>query len=75
MDKPKLNSDITTYDFENSELEEAVGKLSDDEGRIVILQLMGFTLREIGDLCGGVTQSALSQRMQTIRKQLFLIMK
>ena len=75
MDKPKLNSDITTYDFENSELEEAVGKLSDDEGRIVILQLMGFTLREIGDLCGGVTQSSLSQRMQTIRKQLFLIMK
>ena len=75
MDKPKLNSDITTYDFENSELEEAVGKLSDDEGRIVILQLMGFTLREIGDLCGGVTQSALSQRMQTIRKQLFFIMK
>jgi len=50
MAKRKLNTDIRTYEFENKNLEEAVGKLREGDRRIIILTLMGFTHWEIAKM-------------------------
>ena len=59
-----LNTDIDSYEFDDLDLEMAVGSLPEQERRIVTLWLMGFTYREIGAL---YAVSQLARRIDALR--------